>query len=193
MPPTTTAKKKAAAPQDKYAATAWGSTEVGGVMDLEVPSGQLCLVRRPGVEGLLREGLLRDLDSFTALVQSEHIERVNKGKSSKQPQDRQQKKGAAQKEALDKIVSDPEKLANLMHTVDRVICHVVIKPEIKMTPNDVTNRKQGVIYADMVDLTDKMFIFNFVVGGSRDIARFLEEAGGDLGPVESVEDVAVEA
>lgn len=203
MPPTTPKKKtqaankkaatKAAAPvaepngivdpnQDPYAPTAWGSSEVGGLTDLTVPSGQLCLVRRPGIEGLLKEGVLRDLDSFTALVNKEHVERV-KGKKGK-PSDRAPKKGKTS-EDIGELLKDPNKLANVMHTVDRVICHVVVKPAIQMTPNDPTSRKVGVVYADMVELVDKMFIFNFVVGGSRDIERFLEESNGALGDLDA--------
>ena len=182
MPPTTSKKKSPKTEaEDKYAAGAWGSSQFGGVQDLEVPSGQMCLVKRPGVEGLLREGVLRDIDSFTALVNTEHIEK--KGKKAGKPADSTQ--------AVAKLMQDPEKVANMMHTIDRVITHVVIKPRVEMTPNDPTRRKKDIVYADQIDINDKMFIFNFVVGGSRDIERFLEERDSALGNLdvgEAVED-----
>jgi hypothetical protein len=49
----------------------------------------------------------------------------------------------------------------------------------------------GVVYADMVDLVDKLHIFNFVVGGTRDIERFrggLDELVGSLEAGEDVQD-----
>lgn len=173
---------------DPYAPNQWGSTEIGGLTDLRTPSGQLCLVRRPGVEGLLSAGVLNDLDSFTALIQTEHIDRVD---PRKRPSDRKAKattekeRIAVQQKELEEMMKDPSKLASLMHTVDRVVCHVVVKPDVRMTPNDATSRKKNVIYADMIDMVDKMFIFNFVVGGSRDIDRFLDESGLDVGGVGS--------
>ena len=71
----TTARKRATPqvevvavdPNDKYAPTTWGS-ELGGAEDLTVPSGQTCLVRRPGVQGLMEAGILHDLDTLTAEV-----------------------------------------------------------------------------------------------------------------------------
>lgn len=181
---TTTKVRPAPEPDDKYAASSWGAVETGGVTDLEVPSGQLCLVKRPGVEGLLREGVLRDMDSFTSLVQAKHINRVQKGKSSKAEQ--QPDETQAQ---IAELFSDPDKFANILHVVDRVICHVVVKPAINMTPNDPTRRDPSAIYADMVDMADKMFIFNFVVGGSRDIERFLGESDSAVGDLDAGEDL----
>ena len=188
-----TAAKKVAAPaapdgpneDGKYAASSWGSdSAIGGVTDLTVPSGQLCLVKRPGVEGLLREGVLRDIDSFTALVNAEHVQRV-KGKGKKAGA-----KGArAQEQEISQLLSDPDKVVGVMRTIEKVICHVVVKPAVQPTPNDPTRRKPGVVYADMIDLPDKMFIFNFVVGGSRDIERFLDESDRALGDVDSGEAV----
>lgn len=188
MPPTTT-KKQPKTPADPYAITSWGSTEIGGVMDLEVPSGQMCLVRRPGVQGLLAEGVLTDLDMFTSLVQTEVVDR-NKPGAKKQPQDRKEKT-KSQDELVNEIAQDPEKLASLMRTVDKVICAVVVKPEVQPAPDDQTRRKSkpGVIYTDMIDLNDKMFIFNFVVGGSRDIERFLHETESAVGDLDTGEDM----
>lgn len=180
MPPTTT--KKAQPQEDRYAPTAWGSGEAGGLIDLEVPSGQLCLVKRPGIEGLLKAGVLKDLDTLTSLVNDKVIKKTAKGKATPTPEVN-----------VNAILAHPEKLDAIMHTVDRTICECVIKPPIMMTPNDETRRKSGVIYADMVDLTDKMFIFQYVVGGSKDLERFrdeLEGSMGDLGSVQAVEGAA---
>lgn len=155
---------------DKYAATQWGSS-VEGQIELTVPSGQLCLVRRPGVEGLLKAGVLHNIDSLTALVNEKHVTRV-KGKKGKD-------KGA--EIDIMSLMKDQKGLENVLHTVDRVVCHTVIKPHVEMTPNDVTRRKDGVVYTDMIDLMDKMFIFQFVVGGTRDLESFRGEFGTAVG------------
>lgn len=173
-------------PVSKYAADAWLSSGIGGSIDLTVPSGQLCLVRRPGVEGLVAAGVLRNIDSLTSLVQDKHL------KGGKRPNDRKPKKSAkdeAPEIDVAKIMEDPEALENIIHTVDRVVCHCVIAPEVHMTPSDVTRRKPGVVYADMIDLMDKMFIFNFVVGGTRDLESFRGGLGELVGGVEALEGV----
>ncbi len=62
MPPTTR-KTQTPSQSDPYAATAWGqSANDPTPTDLTVPSGQRCLVRRPGLEQLLREGVLFETD-----------------------------------------------------------------------------------------------------------------------------------
>lgn len=155
-------------PDDKYAATTWTSPE-GEMTDLTVPSGQLCLARRPGVQGLMKAGILHDLDSLSGIVDKQHIKRVE---------------GKPDQVDVASIMNDPRQLEAVMHTVDRVVCYVVVKPQILMTPNDPTSRVPGRVYADMVDLMDKMFILNFAVGGVRGLEPFreqFEEAMGGLG------------
>lgn len=164
---------------DRYAPTAWGSGNVGGApQDLEMPSGQVALVRRPGIQQLIVEGVLHKMDSLTALVDKKYVKKGKVAKAS---------------DALDVqgLIGDPEALAEIMHTVDRVVCACVVKPVVHMTPSDITRRVPGVIYADSVDIQDKMFIFNWVTGGTRDLESFRresEELVGSLAvgvPVES--------
>ena len=165
-------------PMSKYAPNAWMSGGVGGMEDLTVPSGQLCLVRRPGLQGLMKAGILHNVDSLSQIVSEKHLKRVD-GKASASELD------------MASLMSDPKALDEVMHVMDRVICHCVVKPEVHMTPNDVTRRRDGIVYADMVDLVDKIFIFNFVVGGTRDLESFrggLDELVGSLEAGEGVRD-----
>lgn len=180
MPPTTPqdrkpARKRAAAlPKEtrvevseadaKYQATAWGSN-LGLAEDLTMPSGQVALVKRPGVEGLIKAGVLNDLDSLTGLVDSTHLN-----------------KGAVNVKSL---TGDTKNLENVLHVVDRVVCHVVMKPSVFMTPNDPTRRQAGVVYCDMIDVNDKMFIFNYAVGGTRDFEQFRKESEAAMGSVDA--------
>jgi hypothetical protein len=156
-------------PNDKYAAKTWGS-ELGGAEDLTVPSGQLCLVRRPGVQGLMEAGILHDLDMLSGIVDDQHVKRV----AGKPPQIN-----------TTAVMNDPEQMASVLHLVDRTVCYVVLKPNVQMTPNDPTSRVKGVIYTDMVDIVDKMFIFNYAVGGVRGLEPFREELAEALGSMDA--------
>ena len=163
-------------PSAKYAPDAWLSGGIGGMQDLTVPSGQLCLVRRPGLEGLIKAGVLRNVDSLSAIVDQKHIKKAKKGQGTGQVD-------------VESIMKDPKALDEILHTVDKVICHCVVKPEVHMTPNDVTRRKDGVVYTDMIDLTDKMYVFNYVMGGTRDLESFrggLDSVVGSLADGEGV-------
>jgi hypothetical protein len=147
-----------------YAPTAWGS-KLGAAEDLIMPSGQKALVKRPGVEGLMKAGVLNDVDSLTALVDQTHLSKGNQIN-------------------VKSLMGDESALVNLVHVVDRVMCHVVQKPAVFMTPNDITTRKDGVVYCDMIELEDKMFIFNFAIGGTRDFEQFRKESESAVGDLE---------
>lgn len=154
--------------EDRYAATSWGS----GGEDLRMPSGQLAHVRKPGVQGLINAGVLHSLDSLSGIVDG--VVKKAEGKVTAEDVD------------VQALLADPSKLEAMIHVIDRVVCHVVLKPTVHMTPNDVTRRKPGVIYADMIDFEDKMFIFNFAVGGTREVARFREESALPVGGLADV-------
>lgn len=156
-------------PDSRYAPTTWGGDSTG-LEDLRTPSGQLCQVRRPGVEGLVKAGVLHDLDSLTAIVDGH----VKTAKGSKVPEIN-----------VASLMHDQKSLDNVLHVADRVLCYTVVQPKIQMTPNDVTSRVSGVIYADMVDLEDKMFILNYAVGGTRDFERFRREQNDALRGVDA--------
>ena len=166
-------------PTSKYAPDAWMGAGVGGMEDVRVPSGQLCLVRRPGLQGLMTAGILHNVDSLTAIVNERHLK---------------QTAGKADAEIdMQSLMNDPKALEDVMHVMDRAISYCVVKPEIHMTPGDVTRRQPGVVYADMVDLVDKIFLFNYVVGGTRDLERFRGDLDQLVGSVEAGEGVGVEA
>jgi len=178
----TTTKKAVAPPagtssssEDKYAPKAWGSQSL--YEDLECPSGQLALVRRPGLEGLMSAGVLHQMDTLTPLIEQHKANATGK-----------RAKAVDEQNAMNEILKDPNKMTELIHLLDRVLCHCVVKPEIEMTPNDPTRRAPGVIYADQVDLEDKLFIFNFAVGGSRSVARFRSESSALVGGLQLLEE-----
>lgn len=165
----------------KYAPTTWGGERF---VDLTVPSGQLCQVRRPGVEGLVRVGLLKQTDALTSIVENKHIKRVK-----------------GQKEVdVKSLMGDAESLVKVMGVVDKIVAYVVVQPELRIptmttpdgeeVPINDADRQSNVIYTDMIDLEDRMFIFQYAVGGSKDIAAFRRQLGEFTGGVATVEAVA---
>lgn len=169
---------------DKYAATSWASEKFS---DLTVPSGQLCQVRRPGVQGLIAVGILDKVQGLTTLVGEEHVKRV-KGQ---------------QKIDVQGFMKDSSKIEEAMVTIDKIVCYVVNQPSIKLayktSPTGVAtilldqDREEGQIYSDMVDFEDKMFIFHFAVGGSRDLERFREERAKVVASLQDGRDIPLPA
>jgi hypothetical protein len=154
---------------DKYAPSTWGA--VSAYEDLVVPSGQMCLARRPGLEGLIKAGIVSNFDMLTKIV-GDQTSRMKTGKEPK-----------SDEEIMSEVMASPERLEEMMRVINKIVCYVVVKPEIKSAPNDITRRVAGVIYDDMVDIDDKMFIMNFAMGGVRDLSTFREQYDAALGSV----------
>lgn len=155
---------------DRYAPTAWGGS---AYEDLDLPSGQLCLARKAGIQGLLEAGIIHEIDPLMGLVQ-QHQDRIE-GKPS--PTDQA---------TIMNFLKDEGNITSLVHMLDRIVCHVVVKPNVEMAPNDITRRKIGVIYTDMVDLMDKMYIMMWTVGGADTVAGFREEYEALVGGISAL-------
>lgn len=168
-----TAAAKAAPPAAPAGPTSVGAWRARSVTeDLALPSGNVCRVKRVGPDVLLKEGVLGD--SLGPIV-AKAIEK-NRGL---RPQD---------------IEINSKTINEMLGGVDRVCAQVVVEPRLLLHLNedgetipDVNREpKEVAIYTDEVDVEDKMFIFQFVVGGTRDWERFRQESGaalGDLGLV----------
>lgn len=166
---------------DKYAATTWGiDTE-----DLECPSGQLCLVRRIDIMKLIADGTLDKTEMLTSLVDQKHVSKKAKGGIASAKSQQMNSELAAMR-----MLKDPEKVAELMHTVNSVVCATVVKPELKMPPEDDSERESSTIYIDQVDLNDRMFIMQYAFAGHRDVARFRREFDESVERLANVETLA---
>lgn len=203
--PSSNSKKK---PQDrKQAQTRYGSNWKKPLSDLDLPSGEVCQVRRPGVQGLIKAKALHSLDSLTAIVQNETIPKAE-GKPTTD---------------VEAIANDPEKFGKMMDTVDKIVCHVVVQPKVvtNLTPEvdgdgeivmdgdtpklrELTDDEKDaavaeweadhpnlpLVYVDWIDSVDKMFIMNFAVGGSGDLAEFRKATQVSVGGVQPGEATA---
>jgi hypothetical protein len=147
--------------------------------------------------GLMRAGILDNLDILGSLVQTEHVDRVA-GKSTAQDAE------AARMRQAQELLKDRTKLEAADRLMNQVLCYVVVQPEIQMPEvkktigdNEVWQwlsaeaRDADKTYADSIDEMDKAFIFQFVVGGTADLAQFRKEYAETVGGLEPKQDVPV--
>lgn len=136
---------------------------------LELPSGNTCLVRPVGMQAFLKQGFIPN--SLLGIVQA-GLKAGETGKPAEIDTD------ALMAEAL----ADPEKLQDIFDIADSVTVYCVVEPPVHPIPED-NLREEDKLYVDELDLDDKMFIFQFAVGGSRDLEPFRQATGSGMGPV----------
>lgn len=186
-----TGKKKATS------AKGWKKTAADGSEDLDLPSGNVALVKRPGLERLLAEGLIPD--SLMPIAENA-VQQGKKGKATE-----------VSSSTTKEMLADKTMLKDVFLTMDRVAEMVVVEPKVvhhRVSVENVDGETEWVeipdedraddddkdfLYTDEVDFQDKAFIFQFVCGGTRDLERFRKETGLALVDVSPGEDVAVSA
>jgi hypothetical protein len=156
----------------------YGLGRASSTTDLLLPSGNTCLVTRPGVQGLIKMGVLDSLDSLTSIVQKDHLDTNDPKKMQA---------------AVSEFAKRPADLLEGMRIIDKTVCAVIVNPHVEMPPESDQDRDGQVIYADDVDEDDKMFIFQFVVGGTRDIESFRAQRAELLGGLPTSQDVPLPA
>jgi len=144
-------------------ASAWKAKSVEGT-PLVVPSGNTCLVRAPGLQVFIKQGMIPN--SLLPIV-NDAI-----------------KKGSVPTNDDFNIQDDPEMLNEMMELMDAVTVYCVVEPAVEAMPVDdegepipFSQRDPDTLYVDEVDFTDKIFIFQYAVGGSADLAKFRKELG----------------
>lgn len=149
---------------------------------LVVPSGNTCLVRpSSGLDMFIRNGSIPN--ALMPMIQ----EAIDKGKPP----------SAA---ALN-LSDNPELLSSILEMCDTAAIFMVMEPVIKPIPRDdqgevipFSQRETGeFLYVDEVVFEDKMFIFNWAVGGTADLEKFREELGSSMEPVPGGQDLVDQA
>jgi hypothetical protein len=186
----------------RASARAW---KAGQSEDLELPSGHTVLVKRVGPEAFLTSG--RVPDALTPIVEEaiRNAEGMRPEKTAKMMDDPKMlpKMLGLMNHVIVAAVVEPEV----------IMPPVCIRPLV--TGDDDSDAEPGTcgqeadadvhvddehdgfhkyisddrdadtMYADEVDFNDKVFIFNFAVGGTRDLERFRSEHGEFVAGVES--------
>jgi hypothetical protein len=136
-------------------ASQWKKASAG--VPLEVPSGNTALVRNSGMQVFLTKGL----------IPNSLLPIVRQAMSGKQPEIN-----------LEEITED--QLQDMITLFDAVVVHCVVEPRVLPIPAEDNMRLADVLYVDEVDFDDKMFIFQWVVGGTRDLEQFRKEQAASL-------------
>jgi hypothetical protein len=175
-------------------ASAWKSKSKTRDETIQLPSGNECLVRPIKPEAFLESGMIPD--ALSSMV----MKAVNS------------KKGLPPSK-VQELANDPKKLAAAMELFDRALVYCVIEPPVEMAPacekegcgesytgGDAVHvdrkhkdyhkyvegeRDPDVLYADVVDMEDKMHIFQWAVGGVGDVAKFRGELQSTMDAVDT--------
>lgn len=142
----------------------------GGLMEL--PSGAKMRLKNPGgMRVFIQAGTIPN--SLMGIVQ-ENLDKGTKGKASQ--------------DIADKIVGpdgvDEQLVKDMLHMMNVVICECAVEPQVHMPPDDEADRDDDLLYADEVDDEDKMFVFQWVTGGTRDLEQFRGELSTELGALD---------
>lgn len=161
----------------------WKSAKTKGHA-LKVPSGNVALVRNPGMQAFLRAGLIPN--SLMPLV----TEALERGKPPSP-------------DVLGERLKNLEVIDDMMQAIDSVTIFCVIEPKVTAVPTELTvggdqisipigdpRRNEDLLYVDEVDEEDKMFIFNWAVGGTRDLERFRQERENGMASIQHSLDMA---
>lgn len=146
--------------------------------DLKLPSGHVCRVRNPGMKAFLSAGLIPN--SLIPIV----TEALTRGESPSGGASKQD--AAVEKKLQEELTSDPKLLTDMIDAIDNVTVYCVLEPKVNPTPmreipkddgsvelvEDFDAKDPELLYVDDVDFEDKTFIFNWAVGGTRDLERF---------------------
>ncbi len=194
-------------------AKAW-KTSVG-TEEVEVPSGNIALIKRVGPEAFLSSGIVPD--TLTPMVD----EAVR------------DKKGMPPEKVAKKLADDPTSLPAMIDMMNRVVAYAVVEPHVENVPDCIADvevtegrgakattttetcgkalshachdvksgghqfkegqRDSDTLYADEVSLEDRVFVMNYAVGGTRDLERFRKQYGESVARVSAVTDLEDEA
>jgi|SRR5580698_8578718 hypothetical protein len=138
---------------------------------IELPSGKFMVVKNTSLSTFIQTGQIPN--TLMSVVTGA----VN------------QKKGKTGKDTMDEIISDPKALGKMFEAVDKFVTLVAIQPPVHMTPADESERDSELLYADEVEMGDKMYLFQRSIGGTTDLESFRRELAAGVDLVQQREDV----
>lgn len=144
------------------------------IAKVDVPSGAKVRIRTPGLDSFLRRGFIPD-------TLSPIIRQASKGKKNDVENNLD--------DLFDDIGRDDSKLNELFGLLDNIVMDTWVEPEVQPLPEDGEERSDDLLYIDEVVFDDKMFTFNFAVGGTKDLESFRSESTAMLDRVSSSEAV----
>lgn len=129
---------------------------LGGVMEL--PSGLIMKLRNPGgLSVFLSNGTIPN--SLMEIIQG-HIDAGQ---------------GVEPKDIATPEGMDPKLLAEMIETLDSITMTCAVEPVIHPKPESEEDRADDKLYVDEIPDDDKMFIFQWVTGGTSDLETFRKQ------------------
>jgi hypothetical protein len=137
---------------------------------IELPSGLFMTVKNTSLSTFIQTGQIPN--SLMSVVTGA----VNSKKKS-------------DKDTMDQIIADPKALAKMFEAVDKFVTLIAIDPEVSMPPVNDVDRRGDLLYADEIEMGDKMFLFQRSIGGTTDLESFRRELAAGVDLVQQREDV----
>lgn len=141
---------------------------------LLLPSGNVCLAINKGMQFFIERG---DIPNSLMPIIQEAIADGTGGSPKKAQQ----------------IAATPEMLADSMRMMNLCVVECVVDPQIHMPPAEGEERFSHLLYADELDMEDKIFFFQWVVGGTSDIEQFRAQQTSAVADVQAGNEVWTEA
>ena len=163
------------APGGPTSASNWKKKAAVGTL-VVVPSGNEVRVRTPGMQAFLSNGIIPN--GLMPMIQ-----------------DAMKMGEAPSEDDAQKLMDDPDKINEILQLSDAVALFCFIEPALSPIPLEPepdaegnylpiplgdARRDEDVLYVDEVDLNDKLFIFQFAVGGTAKLEQFRQEQGSDV-------------
>lgn len=145
-------------------ASEWKKKATVGTL-VTVPSGNEVRVRTPGMQVFLNQGVIPN--SLMPIIQ-----------------DAMKQGEAPSEDTMQSMIDDPQKINEIMDMADAVALFSFVEPKLAPIPTDEEGeiipigderRDEDTLYVDEVDFTDKLFIFQFAVGGTAKLEQFRQE------------------
>ena len=150
---------------DKFAPTTWGKPVASNEpYEFRTGSGQLCLIRKLGMDDILRLGMLDKVDFFAKSMAED--DEADKPKPTK-------------KELAKHVLGNFD---NMDETINAFICVGVIAPQVLPVPEHAALRREGVVYVDTIPFTDRVTLFSEIMD-SEGLSTFREESEDGMGIV----------
>ncbi len=175
-------------------AAQWKKGPGAAPVDVELPSGNTARIKQISMPQLLGEGIFPD--SLQGYIKKA-IGEESKAAAEKpgQPSDHKKKSKPKKQgevfgeEDIAEMLQDPAKIADMFSVFDKVTVMAVVEPKVLAAPEDESERDPQKLYVDEVDLQDKTFIFQFCVGGSKDLERFRTESTSAVGSLANLQEL----
>lgn len=149
-----TPKKKTAGPAKASSPQDFKKKRGNGLVEL--PSGLVIKLKNPGGLGVfLKKGIIPN--SLMGVVH-----------------DSLEGKKTNADEVAKSIGVDETAIEEMVELLDNILITCAVEPKVFPVPEDENDRDDDLLYADEIEETDKMFVFQWMTGGTSDLESFRE-------------------